>query len=98
MRELLPLNNDRINKHTKLLLTRIHPVSRFHIRDMNHVSQTQGDRPPKLYFLKLLEWFVEEHSIEIANTKKQQTVEAGVLAPTDACLRSVEVARNRRRD
>ena len=75
MTELLPLNNDLINRHAKLLLTRIHPASRFHIRNVNHVPQAQGDRPPKLYFLSLLEWFVNEHSIEIANTKKQQTEE-----------------------
>ena len=75
MTELLPLNNDPINRHAKLLLTRIHPVSQFHIRNVNHVPQAQGDRPPKLYFLSLLEWLVKKHSIEIANTKKQQTEE-----------------------
>ena len=73
MTEPLSLNNDPINRHAKLLLTRIDPWRRFHIRDMNHVPQSQGDRPPKLYFLSLLEWFVEEHNIKIANTKKQQT-------------------------
>ena len=75
MTELLPLNNDLINRHAKLLLTRIHPASRFHIKNVNHVPQPQGDRPPELYLLSLLEWFVNEHSIEIANTKRQQTEE-----------------------
>ena len=49
MTEPLLLNNHSINRHAKLLLTRIDPRSWFYIGDMNHVPQSAEDT----YFLRL---------------------------------------------